>query len=428
MSDRGVPELMKRDSPAPMPASSNLLQRKCACGQRTIAGGECSECSKDRQTLQRSTSDPETRSPGQVPPIVHEVLRSPGQELDEQSRAFFEPLFDHDFSHVRVHTDQRAEHSARTVNALAYTVGHNVVFGAGQFAPTTTQGRRLLAHELTHVVQQGGSNVFGAPSAISSPNDVGEREAENASQAVATGRSFRANSLAMPALQRQVPPPATLAGLTATRVAFNNTGAPDGANCSSLLPAALGVDGPNAGANGMEMIFRLNGPIPAGTEFDILRTKATGTWERNAAGAWSRLGGDPAGTNDDRANADECLTPVGRRIFVLDTPGMGSLNPRGQVFPDGSTVGATATAAVRKHSFAEWVIARNRPLGINWAPISTPLFHRWHSIVSVAQLGDVFPTFRGVPMLGNIFVRTDTPSGQHNEIALGGIATTGATP
>jgi hypothetical protein len=89
-----------------------------------------------------------------VPPIVHEVLRSPGQPLDAQARAFFEPRFGHDFSTVRIHTDTAAAESARAVNAQAYTVGREVVFAQGRYAPTTGPGRSLLAHELTHAVQQ----------------------------------------------------------------------------------------------------------------------------------------------------------------------------------------------------------------------------------------------------------------------------------
>lgn len=90
-----------------------------------------------------------------VSPIVHDVLNSDGgQPLDLAARAFLEPHFGHDFSQVRVHTDTRAAASARAVNALAYTVGKDVVFGAGQYAPGTRAGRRLLAHELTHVAQQ----------------------------------------------------------------------------------------------------------------------------------------------------------------------------------------------------------------------------------------------------------------------------------
>ena len=75
--------------------------------------------------------------------MVQEVLRSPGQPLDPATRAFMEPRFGYDFSRVRVHSGAAAEQSARDVNAHAYTVGHNMVFGAGRFAPETHEGRRL---------------------------------------------------------------------------------------------------------------------------------------------------------------------------------------------------------------------------------------------------------------------------------------------
>jgi hypothetical protein len=85
---------------------------------------------------------------------VHEVLRSPGQSLDAATREFMEPRFGQDFSRVRVHTDAKAAESARAVNALAYTIGRDVVFENGMYAPHTDKGRGLLAHELTHVLQQ----------------------------------------------------------------------------------------------------------------------------------------------------------------------------------------------------------------------------------------------------------------------------------
>jgi hypothetical protein len=89
-----------------------------------------------------------------APPIVYEVLRSAGQPLDPNTRAFLEPRFGYDFSHVRVHTDAQAAKSAQAVGALAYTVGRDIVFGAGQYSPGVSGGQRLLAHELAHVVQQ----------------------------------------------------------------------------------------------------------------------------------------------------------------------------------------------------------------------------------------------------------------------------------
>jgi hypothetical protein len=103
------------------------------------------------QTRRLETSD---SKPTAVPAIVHEVLRSAGESLDPATRAFMEPRFGHDFSQVRVHTDSKAAESARDLDANAYTVGRNIVFGADQFRPETRAGRRLLTHELTHVVQQ----------------------------------------------------------------------------------------------------------------------------------------------------------------------------------------------------------------------------------------------------------------------------------
>jgi len=95
-----------------------------------------------------------SQAPKPAPPEVKEVLNSPGRSLDDSARTTMESRFGHDFSQVRVHSDTKASESAQEVNALAYTVGKDVVFGAGRYAPGTVAGRRLLAHELTHVVQQ----------------------------------------------------------------------------------------------------------------------------------------------------------------------------------------------------------------------------------------------------------------------------------
>jgi hypothetical protein len=117
--------------------------------------------------------------------IVDDVLRSPGQPIDNATRAFMERRIGHDFSRVRVHTDARGVESAQAVNALAYTVGRDIVFGAGQYAPGTTAGKRLLAHELTHVAQQTDSLTLqrqeddAAPPAVPPTNGapaIGELE------------------------------------------------------------------------------------------------------------------------------------------------------------------------------------------------------------------------------------------------------------
>ncbi len=112
-----------------------------------------------------------------APPIVHDVLRSPGQPLDLKTRAFFEPRFGHDFGNVRVHTDEKAAASARAVNALAYAVGPNVVFAAGQYAPRTDPGQHLLAHELAHVCQDARTSGDPPVRRYEGPEhqDIGDR-------------------------------------------------------------------------------------------------------------------------------------------------------------------------------------------------------------------------------------------------------------
>jgi hypothetical protein len=77
--------------------------------------------------------------------------------MPDSSRKFFEPRFGHDFSNVKLHTDPDAAESAQSINALAYTSGNNIVFNTGQYSPGSESGKKLMAHELTHVVQQGGA-------------------------------------------------------------------------------------------------------------------------------------------------------------------------------------------------------------------------------------------------------------------------------
>lgn len=134
------------------PVPHALLQRKCACSQHTLGGAECASCASNRNiVLQRSPTDRDDRQ--NVPPIVYDVLGSPGEPLGKSPRSLMESRLGYDLSRVRVHTDSRAMESARAVNALAYAVGDHVVFGADGYAPGTHTGHRVLAHELAHVVQ-----------------------------------------------------------------------------------------------------------------------------------------------------------------------------------------------------------------------------------------------------------------------------------
>jgi hypothetical protein len=163
MNKEGRTRLMNTTLQAPVKAKltssftsvrGNILQRKCACSGAHGPTGKCSACRKKRDAVMLQRAASHKAIANTVPPIVHEVLRSPGAPLDPATRAFMEPRFGHDFSRVRVHTGVKAAESARAVNAIAYTAGHNIVFEMDRFAPGMREGRHLLAHELTHVVQQ----------------------------------------------------------------------------------------------------------------------------------------------------------------------------------------------------------------------------------------------------------------------------------
>ena len=193
---------------------TNLLQRKCACGGSPGLGGECAECTHQmRLGLQtklkadepgdlyereadriadkvmaasaqaavsgsplrvQRVSENSSAPRGEVPVAVEQVLASAGRPLEPALLQEMEQRFGHDFSRVRVHTDAAAEQSARAVSARAYTVGADIVFGRGHYAPGAMEGKKLLAHELTHVLQQAGGHEFSLglrPSAREASSD-----------------------------------------------------------------------------------------------------------------------------------------------------------------------------------------------------------------------------------------------------------------
>jgi Domain of unknown function (DUF4157)/Lysine-specific metallo-endopeptidase len=192
---------------------SGILQRKCACGGTPGFTGECEECRKKRLQCKPQNSECGIQGDSIAPPIVHEVIRSPGQPLDPATRAFMEPRFGHDFSQVRVHTNANAAESARAVNALAYTVGRDVVFGAGNYAPITHAGRRLIAHELTHTIQQAGhgsSSPHVSQLEIGEVSSPAEHESDATADAVIKDSSFPGRRVQqttpVAGLQRKVSP------------------------------------------------------------------------------------------------------------------------------------------------------------------------------------------------------------------------------
>lgn len=128
---------------------------------------ECASCGKEEVIRKEKRPEEEEKihkkSPGdrtggmEAPSTVSDVIQSGGQPLSAQTRSFFEPRFGHDFSNVKIHTGSKAAKSSDELNAHAYTLGNNIVFNARKYSPHTEDGKRLLGHELTHVVQQGNN-------------------------------------------------------------------------------------------------------------------------------------------------------------------------------------------------------------------------------------------------------------------------------
>jgi Domain of unknown function (DUF4157) len=246
MSTKTANTAAKTNTVATAPAKHSL-QRQCACGNHIAAGGECASCATKKLQKKLSigaTNDPleleadrvadqvlayqpahsfsnisapkiqrraEQLSPQteEVPASVERVLAGSGSPLPITVRKDMEQRFGQDFSQVRMHTGSAAEQSASDVNANAYTAGNNIVFNRGRFSPETQNGKRLLAHELTHVVQQSnsdkansaGNEVSGPVTSLKSAEPVVQRapltEAE-AQRRIAEIESIIANSSQTP--------------------------------------------------------------------------------------------------------------------------------------------------------------------------------------------------------------------------------------
>ena len=136
--------------------ANSIIQRKEACS----CGGTCSKCQQQKELIQRKASRAQRDTQMSASPGVLSRLGD-GRSLDPTTTRFFNKELNHDFSKTRIHTDSNAADSAASINARAFTHGNDVVFGKGQFSPNTTDGTKLLAHELTHVVQQNGGAGVG---------------------------------------------------------------------------------------------------------------------------------------------------------------------------------------------------------------------------------------------------------------------------
>ena len=186
----------------------HFIKRACTCHCQADTDRPCAECAPAHRMRRYRTGHSQAHGEAAVArSVVDEVLRSTGRPLDGKMRELMESRFGHDFSHVRIHTDAKAAKSAQTIDALAYTSGHDIVFGAGRYAPRTADGIRLLAHELAHVIQQAGSPTTAAilhEGAIASEDHPSEREADRvAARIAAGGNAHIAPGPGSPALQRQ---------------------------------------------------------------------------------------------------------------------------------------------------------------------------------------------------------------------------------
>ncbi|HEX5085212.1 MAG TPA: DUF4157 domain-containing protein [Blastocatellia bacterium] len=162
-ADRAAEQVMSMPAPREAPVTPAAGHLRTSLVQR-----RCKECEDELQRKPKSAGDERAVQTGEGAGEAFEVsrttqsqidtLRGGGQPMTEAARAFFEPRFGHDFSDVRVHNSGTAAALAQSVNARAFTVGRDIVFDSGQYAPHTDEGRRLLAHELAHTIQQSGAS------------------------------------------------------------------------------------------------------------------------------------------------------------------------------------------------------------------------------------------------------------------------------
>lgn len=192
-----------RRSTTVQPMQGGVLQRRCACGNTVGEGGTGAECQQKQQlSLQHKTQG--AKAGGEVPSIVHEVLNSPGQSLELETRTFMESRFEQDFGDIQVHDDAKAHDSAKAVNASAYTVKKNIVFGEGKYDPHSMLGQRLIAHELTHTIQQQQSEPAMQSSLnLAHNNTQQEQEAEDVANAVVQGQPIGISQFHSPQVVRQ---------------------------------------------------------------------------------------------------------------------------------------------------------------------------------------------------------------------------------
>ena len=286
---------------ASTPMTGRLLQRKCDCGTHS-AGPACDSCADEKKKLQRHATGAKT--PAAMPRIVGDVLLAPGRPLDAATRAFFEPRFARDFSHVRVHDDARAAQSAQAVGATAWTVGSHIAFDAGAFAPDSSHGRQLLAHELAHTVQQRDGLVSG--SGISSPGDSSERAADVAASRVASGSVAGTLDRSPTLLARQTPPVAKGGGVT-----------PPAAPVPMRVLDPAGTPLPPHGPNPADALTPFCAEVAA-AKADATIPAAAATWRDKSVAAIT-AGGPGSGATHQKEIVDNETAEVPKEVTDLNT-------------------------------------------------------------------------------------------------------------
>ena len=252
MSDK-VSAAKATPTPGISKVAKPVIQRKCLCGS-------CPDCQKKKEAVQKKGmgSGPSVVA---APSLVSSVIGDAGHPLDSGVRSGMESRFGQDFGNVRVHTDPRAAESARAIDAKAYTVGNHIVFGSGAYDPSSPHGQHLLAHELTHTVQQGGIQRMPAEGlGVGSSVDPMETEADRVADAVTAGYSApsiapRQIGVVQRAANAAATTPAVGAGLTALGPGVN-------VNALKALPGGVKVvdvitPGPGVGSADT-MVFKVD--------------------------------------------------------------------------------------------------------------------------------------------------------------------------
>ncbi len=173
-ADAVADKVMQMDTPTLQTKPDNSSFFKASPISITSVQRKCAHCESEEKKLQRKQINGEEKNAENNLQNYVGNLKSGGQPLSKEVRNFFEPRFGYDFSNVKMHTDTIAAKSSQSINALAYTSGTNIVFNSGQFSPDTNTGKRLLAHELTHVVQQqslSGQSIMRQDAETKEPNN-----------------------------------------------------------------------------------------------------------------------------------------------------------------------------------------------------------------------------------------------------------------